>query len=568
MKDKNMADETKKTVDGKYTLLGRRETGKGFSCYLAHHHRLGAQVLVDLLDPVGLFSHPAMARSGAADILPGLLDRLVFMRHPSLAGVLAWGLEGEELFVVWEFNHGLYLSDLLERTGGLPVPQALEIMRAVVKVMGFLQGKGVYFLGINPHQIHIDRRGKARLVRPGYAWMLEEADPLLSRSVSPYLAPEVLKGEEGSRLSDVYSLGVLASQLLPSLREDPAVGRVLREAVSEETGRRPPSARVFLERLDEALKGERGKMPGAGYSPRGKASRGASGAAREEGRRPTGEKRCPLPLPVPADLFRRPEGEEASPSGEDEEEDRGGIWLGGGRQSAKNAPVLEELVAPLRLDLSAAAERVPHREWESWRKPALAFAACALAAAALVLGIGLRGSGRKEGAASSPAPPRQILEEADDALREPWLIIPDLRGIDAEEALRLLRGMGLEVVVAFEPSRTVPRGKVIIQEPPQGECLRPDTRVRLFVSDGPLGDGAGSGRDSYTAPERAGDGTEGSPPDGEEPGGGGASMISPVRERSCGGTAGVFKAVGEPGRSEAEVRPDGRGGPGRCSRAA
>ena len=178
-----------RTIDGRYTLIGRREAGALLTCHLAHYHLLGTQVLVDLVLREGL--------GDRLEVLSALLDRLVTMRHPSISRVFAWGMEGEEIFIVREFEPGDTLGELLEETSGLPLEQALETMRALAAGLAYMHGKGIYFTGINPRQVHIDRKGRARIMRPGYAGLLEATDPRLAREVGP---------DEAARISTVLRL--------------------------------------------------------------------------------------------------------------------------------------------------------------------------------------------------------------------------------------------------------------------------------------------------------------------------------------------------------------------------
>jgi beta-lactam-binding protein with PASTA domain/tRNA A-37 threonylcarbamoyl transferase component Bud32 len=64
--------------------------------------------------------------------------------------------------------------------------------------------------------------------------------------------------------------------------------------------------------------------------------------------------------------------------------------------------------------------------------------------------------------------------------------VPDLTGKDAKNATRTLKDLGLKVdATAAENSDTVPKGRVVRQEPRDGTLFRGDT-VRLVVSKGPV----------------------------------------------------------------------------------
>ncbi len=252
-----------KTIDGKYTLIGLKEKGEAFQSHLAHYHLLGTQVMVDLI-------YPGRLPGGAAP-LTSRLDPLLTLRHPAICRVFAWGEEEDYVFVVREFTHGTLLPELLQESGDLPPGQSLELLRMLVGGLGALHGRGIYFLGLNPHQVWMDRNGKAGLIRPGYSFLLEREDERLSREAAPYWAPEVLAGGEGTRASDIFSLGVMARRLLSSSRDNQELWRALREASTFDPARRPSSAHIFLERVEVLMSAP----AGGGLEPR--ASMGKAG---------------------------------------------------------------------------------------------------------------------------------------------------------------------------------------------------------------------------------------------------------------------------------------------------
>ena len=220
-----------KTVDGKYTLIGLEEKGDAFQSHLAHYHLLGTQVVVDLI-------YPGRLERGPADLI-SRLGPLPTLRHPAVSRVFAWGEEEEYLFVVREFAHGTLLADLLRESGGLPPRQALEVARRLAEGLGALYGRGLFYAGLNPHQVQLDRKGEAGIIRPGYSFLLEREDRRLSREAAPYWAPEVISGGEGTRASDTYSLGMMVLRMLGSWEEDEALAQALRAASSHD----PPAAR-------------------------------------------------------------------------------------------------------------------------------------------------------------------------------------------------------------------------------------------------------------------------------------------------------------------------------------
>jgi hypothetical protein len=419
-----------KTIDGKYTLIGLKEKGEAFQSHLAHYHLLGTQVMVDLIYPGRL--------AGGAVPLSSRLDTLLTLRHPAICRVFAWGEEEDYLFVVREYTHGTLLSELLQESGDLPPEQSLELLRILVGGLGALHGRGIYFLGLSPHQVWMDRGGKAGLVRPGYSFLLEREDERLSREAAPYWAPEVLAGGEGTRASDVFSLGVMARRLLSSRRDDQELWRALREASTFDPARRPSSARIFLEQVEKLM------------------SRPADGQ--------------PVMIPV---------NQPVSQPGPDSTPPLPTAAQGEDPDHLSPRERLERLVRSQAVDMMEPPSR---HGGGTKRRLRLVLAGAGVVLAAVLI---LRFAGSASHApqvASGTASPVEVGEESP----EQQLVMPDLRGMESAQARRLLQEMGLEVEVISEPSNVIPEGKVIIQEPLKGEYMRRGSKVTVYVSTGPL----------------------------------------------------------------------------------
>lgn len=426
-----------KTIDGKYTLIGLEEKGEAFQSHLAHYHLLGTQVMVDLI-------YPGRLPGGAAP-LTSRLDTLVTLRHPAIRRVFAWGEEEDYIFVVREFTHGTLLPELLQESGDLPPGQSLELLRVLVGGLGALHGRGIYFLGLNPHQVWMDRNGQAGLLRPGYSFLLEREDERLSREAAPYWAPEVLAGGEGTRASDVFSLGVMARRLLSSSRDDQELWRALREASTHDPARRPSSARIFLERVEVLM-----SSPAAVKIP-----------VNQPVNQP----------PQPAQPVKQPVVDSA-PSLLDE-------VSGEDPDCLSSRERLERLV---RSQPVSGIEPPSGRGDGRKRRLRLVSAGAAAVLAAILLCI-FAGTASH---APRQAPQAGSSVEVGEESPEQQLVMPDLRGMDSIQARRLLQEMGLEVEVISEPSNVIPEGKVIIQEPLKGEYMRRGSKVKVYVSKGPL----------------------------------------------------------------------------------
>jgi eukaryotic-like serine/threonine-protein kinase len=125
--------------------------------------------------------------------------------------------DGPTAYLVMEHVPGRTLADILE-DGGLPVPQALSVLRDVAEALRAADAKGVVHRDVKPGNVFVLPDGRAKLGDFGLARVV--ADPAVFRttdgSVSgtpAYFAPESGLDDPDIR-SDAYSFGAMAYEVL------------------------------------------------------------------------------------------------------------------------------------------------------------------------------------------------------------------------------------------------------------------------------------------------------------------------------------------------------------------
>jgi tetratricopeptide (TPR) repeat protein len=184
----------------------------------------------------------------------------------------AWLLE-------MEYVPGGTLTDQIRR--GLPLAQAEAILRDIVSGLGVAHEAGVLHRDVKPGNVLLARDGTPKLTDFGLARVVgDDALGLDDGLVGTprYMAPEVLLGEGSSAQSDLWSVGVVAYEMLtgrlPFSARDaaeffasvqnappdplpPAVGAHLQEAIAnclaKEPDARPASCGALLEVLDQSM---------------------------------------------------------------------------------------------------------------------------------------------------------------------------------------------------------------------------------------------------------------------------------------------------------------------------
>lgn len=118
------------------------------------------------------------------------------------------------LFLISEYIDGPSLEWMLQQeTRPMDPRQALGIVAATAKALDALHQNGVVHRDLKPSNILMPREGGLKLGDFGLATLVAEQQTMDLGSVR-YMAPEVLQGQPATPKSDLYSLGMVAYEML------------------------------------------------------------------------------------------------------------------------------------------------------------------------------------------------------------------------------------------------------------------------------------------------------------------------------------------------------------------
>lgn len=134
------------------------------------------------------------------------------------------------LFLISEFVDGPSLEAILQQeTRPMDQRQALGIVAASAKALGAIHQQGMVHRDLKPSNILMPREGGLKLADFGLAAVVSEQQSMDLGSVR-YMAPETLKGEPATAKSDLYSLGIVAYEMLAGRDKfDEAFRTILRD---------------------------------------------------------------------------------------------------------------------------------------------------------------------------------------------------------------------------------------------------------------------------------------------------------------------------------------------------
>jgi serine/threonine protein kinase len=294
-------------IDGKYRIeapLGRGGMG---SVYEATHLGTGRAVALKVLAPELTANEAAIERFRREARAAGQL------RHPNVVDVTDFGFgerQGVRLaYLGMELLRGKTLRAVLDEERRLPLDVAIDVLAQVCGAIAEAHRLGILHRDLKPENIHLEPIGRGRYLAKvldfGIAKLVYEASTMpagdadearlqtrvsTSAATTPssltrlgaaigtprYMSPEQWRGSANDVRTDIYSLGVIAFEMLsgeapfsgkerfiglehaelpaPSLADKaPAVPRpiatVVGAALAKDPAARPPSAAAFVAAL-------------------------------------------------------------------------------------------------------------------------------------------------------------------------------------------------------------------------------------------------------------------------------------------------------------------------------
>ena len=200
-------------IVGRYRIEGRLGVGGMSTVQLAFDQRLERYVAIKLLaehladDPtfVSRFRREALAAA-----------RLV---HPNIVQVFDFGFDerARQHFIVMEHVPGHSCAELLRDHGRMEVDQAVDVVTQACRGLDYAHRNGVVHRDVKPGNLLVSDSDVVKLADFGIARAADQSSITQVGSVlgtAAYLAPEQARGEESGPRADLYSLGVVAYQLL------------------------------------------------------------------------------------------------------------------------------------------------------------------------------------------------------------------------------------------------------------------------------------------------------------------------------------------------------------------
>ncbi len=124
------------------------------------------------------------------------------------------------VFIIMEYLEGVPLDYILDRMPRLPMSKVLDILLQVCSGLSYAHEQGIVHQDIKPGNVFIQSDGRAKIVDFGLSCPPGTIDCSLPGTVY-YMSPEQIVGDSIDERTDIYSLGILAYEMISGQRPYP-----------------------------------------------------------------------------------------------------------------------------------------------------------------------------------------------------------------------------------------------------------------------------------------------------------------------------------------------------------
>ncbi|MEQ8458908.1 MAG: tetratricopeptide repeat protein [Sandaracinaceae bacterium] len=206
-------------IAGRYRVDRRVASGGMGDVYEGEHIELGRRVAIKVLSPSYSRNEEAVARFLREARSASRID------HPAIVDIIDLGrLDSGEPYLVMELLDGEDLADVIAREAPVTAARVVELLGPVAQALDAVHEQGILHRDIKPANIFLSARSdgsvKPKLLDFGLAALREAPDEeKLTRDgivvgTPHYVSPEAAEGEPVDQRTDVYSLGLVAFELM------------------------------------------------------------------------------------------------------------------------------------------------------------------------------------------------------------------------------------------------------------------------------------------------------------------------------------------------------------------
>ena len=261
---------------GRYRLTKRIDEGGAGEVWQARDERLDRDVAIKILGPT--------ADEAFRERFADEARRAASVLHPNVVTVFDEGRDGVDAFMVMELVRGRTLRDVVADRGPLRPHEAARLVAQIAAALDAAHEAGVIHCDVKPANVIVDQQGTAKLTDFGIARAARGPREHELIGTARYIAPERIEGRAPTERSDVYSLGLVAYELIAG--RPPNAEMETEDLLRLRLDGRPPSlrsARVGIsEEIDRVVAKALARAPQGRYASAGAFARDLLAASQRD----------------------------------------------------------------------------------------------------------------------------------------------------------------------------------------------------------------------------------------------------------------------------------------------
>ena len=198
---------------GAYTPTQKIGTGAMGEIWLCHDPSLDRMVIVKQMIPSLTAYEELNLRFQREAAL------LAHLRHPNIVHAYSlWQEQTGALSLAMEFVHGKTLREILDIQATPPLFITLHFLHEILQVLAYAHDRKIIHRDLKPSNMMIDKNGHVKLLAFGVA-RNEHANQDMTKpgsllGTAAYMSPEQITGQGVTNQSDLFSLGIVAFEML------------------------------------------------------------------------------------------------------------------------------------------------------------------------------------------------------------------------------------------------------------------------------------------------------------------------------------------------------------------